>query len=119
MKRKILTLQKVPTPQSCEQSVVVQAGKKSNKGNPANTRLIELLQELVGTHCRVFIQMRHGTGYCGIPSALQDGWLTLQHVSIHGTKQMASAPSILIQINDGSYIAHVHPTVSNTEGATA
>ena len=119
MQRKILTLKKAPNSQSCEQPVIVQAGKKSNKVNQPSSPLIERLQELVGTHCRVFIQMRHGTGYCGIPSALQDGWLTLQHVSIHGTKQMASAPSILIQINDGSFIAHVHPTVSNTDGATA
>ncbi|MEI6111580.1 MAG: hypothetical protein WCP63_07890, partial [Cyanobium sp. ELA712] len=54
-------------------------------------------------------------GYCGTPIQLQDGWLTMEQVSIHGTKKTATAPNILIQINDGRFIAHIHPTDSTDE----
>jgi hypothetical protein len=57
--------------------------------------------------------MRNGTGYCGLPTQLEDGWLTMSEVSIHGTKQTASSQSILIQIMDGSFIGHLHAVESN------
>ena len=42
------------------------------------------------------------------------------NVSIHGTKQQATAQRILIQINDGSYIGHLHavdelPAIGGTD----
>jgi len=39
----------------------------------------------------------------------------MEQVSIHGTKKTATAPNILIQINDGRFIAHIHPTDSTDE----
>jgi hypothetical protein len=62
--------------------------------------------------------MRNGTGYCGLPIQLEDGWLTMSEVSIRGTKQTVSTQSILIQIQDGTLIAHMHPVDSiNNTGA--
>jgi hypothetical protein len=63
---------------------------------------------LVQTRSKVFIQMRHGTGYCGIPVQIEGDWLTMTDVSIHGTKHKAAAQQILIQLRDGSFIGHLH-----------
>jgi hypothetical protein len=52
--------------------------------------------------------MRQGAGYCGIPVHIEGYWLTMINVSIYGTKQQATVQRILIQINDGSFIAHLH-----------
>lgn len=84
----------------------------------ANTALLNKLSELIENRCKVFIQMRHGAGYCGFPVRIDDGWLVMDEVSVHGTKKAASAKTILIQINDGSFIAHIHPTDSNQIGAS-
>jgi hypothetical protein len=72
------------------------------------TAVIERLRELIVFRQETFIQMRHGAGYCGVPVSLEDGWLTMINTSIHGTKHTAASQEILIQINDGSFIAHVH-----------
>jgi hypothetical protein len=121
MQRKTLTLKSVskadqsqPTPPSTDS--VVNAGRrpKSTSKN-ASTALLAHLQEMVNSGKRIFIQMRHGAGYFGFPVELADGWLTMEQVSIHGTKQALTAPCILIQINDGSFIAHIHPTDSTNE----
>ncbi len=111
MQRKILTLKQKVTPSlPPEQSLRVPAGRTPPKGaKTASAALVNQLTELVCAQRKTFVQMRNGTGYCGNPIQLQDGWLTMQQVSIHGTKQSATAPSILIQINDGSFIAHLHP----------
>lgn len=85
------------------------AGRSSKRAAKQNCiALIERLRELVKASEAVFIQMRHGTGYCGVPVSLEDGWLTMNNVSIHGTKQTAVSNQILIQLKDGSFIAHLH-----------
>jgi hypothetical protein len=95
-------------PQSAPVSVA--AGRQSKRArHPSCSALIDLLRQFVQDRRKVFIQMRHGAGYCGVLASLEDGWLTMTDVSIHGTKQTAEAPSILIQIQDGSFIAHLHP----------
>jgi len=95
-------------------SVCIQAGRKPKTGpNKASTALLNLLKEMVDSRSKIFIQMRHGAGYCGIPAQLEDGWLTMEQVSIHGTKQSTSSQSILIQIRDGSFIGHLHAVESN------
>ena len=118
MQRNTLTLKSISkvvqsqtTPTS---SVYIQAGRTPKTGpNKAGTVLLNLLKEMVDSRSKVFIQMRHGAGYCGIPVQIEDGWLTMEEVSIHGTKQTASSQSILIQIRDGSFIGHLHAVESN------
>ena len=97
----------------------IQGGRQPNKGKQkACTGLPNQLTALIGSGGKVFIQMRNGTGYCGLPTQLADGWLTMSEVSIHGTKQTVSSQSILIQIYDGAFIAHLHPVDSlNNTGA--
>jgi hypothetical protein len=91
-------------------SIRVAAGRQSKLTRQQScTAVIDWLRGLIENRCKVFIEMRHGTGYCGVPALFEDGWLTMINVSIHGTKQTAEAPSILIQIHDGSFIAHLHP----------
>ena len=117
MKRKTLTLKSISkvtqsktTPAS---SVCVQAGRKPKTGlKKASTVLLNLLNEMVESRSKVFIQMRHGACYCGIPVQIEEGWLTMEEVTIHGTKQTASSQSILIQIRDGSFIGHLHAVES-------
>ena len=118
MQRKTLTLksisklnqsQTIPEPPAC-----VEAGRKPTTGpSNASPALLNRLDELVNSRIKVFIQMRQGTGYCGIPVQIEEGWLTMEEVSIHGTKQTASSQSILIQIRDGSFIGHLHAVESN------
>jgi hypothetical protein len=92
----------------------IQGGRQPNKGKQmACTALLSQLTALIGSGSKAFIQMRNGTGYCGLPTQLEDGWLTMSEVSIHGTKQTASSTSILIQIHDGAFIAHLHPVDSH------
>ena len=113
MQRKTLTLKSiskvVQSQMTPDSSVCVQAGRKPNK---ASTVLLNLLKEMVVSRSKVFIQMRHGAGYCGIPVQIEDGWLTMEQVSIHGTKQSTASQSILIQIRDGSFIGHLHAVES-------
>ena len=125
MQKKTLTLKStsrntkptVPSVQEVPICVVAGRAKKGQKQKSCHA-VLELLNELVQARIKVFIQMRHGPGYCGIPTQLEDGWLSMTEVSIHGTKQTASSPSILIQIHDGAFIAHLHPVDStNKAGA--
>ena len=117
MQRKTLTLKSISkviqsqtTPAT---SACIQAGRKQKTGpNKASTVLLNLLKEMVDIRSKVFIQMRHGAGYCGIPVQIEEGWLTMEEVTIHGTKQTASSQSILIQIRDGSFIGHLHAVES-------
>ena len=94
----------------------VVAGRTSKgKAQQSCPAVIGHLTELVKGRHKLFIQMRHGAGYCGVPVQLEDGWLTMTEASIHGTKQTSSSSNILIQINDGRFIAHIHPTDSTNE----
>ena len=99
--------------------IQIQGGRQPKKGQPkVCTALLNQLTALIGSGSKAFIQMRNGTGYCGLPTQLEDGWLTMSAVSIHGTKQTVSSQSILIQIHDGAFIAHLHPVDSlNNSGA--
>ena len=81
---------------------------KANKHSKKCAPVLGRLSELVRTRSKVFIQMRHGAGYCGIPVQIEGDWLTMTDVSIHGTKHNAAAQQILIQLKDGSFIAHLH-----------
>jgi hypothetical protein len=94
----VLTTQPMPT---------INAGK-ANKHSKNCAPVIDRLSELVQTRSKVFIQMRHGAGYCGIPVQIEGDWLTMTDVSIHGTKHKAAAQQILIQLRDGSFIGHLH-----------
>jgi hypothetical protein len=93
--------------------------EQPKKGQPkVCTALLNQLITLINRGSKAFIQMRNGTGYCGLPVQLEDGWLTMSEVSIRGTKQTVSTQSILIQIHDGTFIAHLHPVDSlNNTGA--
>jgi hypothetical protein len=88
-------------------ATTVVAGKETKRSKNC-TPVIAQLTEFVRTRSKVFIQMRHGAGYCGLPIQIEGYWLNMTDVSIHGTKQQAHAQRILIQIHDGSYIAHLH-----------
>ena len=109
----------IATDDSSIPPIHIQGGRQPNKGKQmACTALLSQLTELIGNGSKAFIQMRNGTGYCGLPTQLEDGWLTMSAVSIHGTKQTASTPTIMIQIHDGTFIAHLHPVNStNSIGA--
>ena len=116
--KKTLTLKSnsksIPTLDSPAPPIHIQGGRQPNKGKQkACTALLSQLTELIGSGSKAFIQMRNGTGYCGLPTQLEDGWLTMSEVSIHGTKQTVPSESILIQIHDGSFIAHLHPVDSH------
>lgn len=90
-------------------SAPIQGGRQpKNVHQKACKPLLILLTEMINSRSKVFIQMRHGTGYCGVPTLLEDGWLTMSYVSIHGTKQTSSSSNLLIQIRDGAFIAHLH-----------
>ena len=54
--------------------------------------------------------MRHGVGYLGCPTSLEAGWLSLANTTIYGTKKAMQIPEVLIQVRDGSFIAHIHAT---------
>lgn len=94
-------------------SAPIQGGRQPKNGQQKACKpLLRRLTEMINSRSKVFIQMRHGTGYCGVPILLEDGWLTMSKVSIHGTKQASSSSTILIQIRDGAFIAHLHPIES-------
>ena len=109
----------IPTHDNPALPIQIQGGRQPKNGqSKACTALLNQLTALIGSGGKAFIQMRNGTGYCGLPTQLKDGWLTMSEVSIHGTKQTVSSQSILIQIHDGTLIAHLHSVDSlNNTGA--
>ena len=126
MQRNILTLKSTsrttqPAPEADEitPTCVIAGRSPKRAAKKSCIALFERLRELINDRQTSFIQMRHGAGYCGTPISLEDGWLTMINVSIHGTKQSAVSRSILIQINDGSFIAHLHPVVTQTNPGSA
>lgn len=126
MQRKTLTLkttsrttQPAPAADEITTTCVIAGRPPKRAAKQSCTALIERLRELIEFRQTSFIQMRHGAGYCGIPVSLEDGWLTMTKVSIHGTKHTAASQEILIQLKDGSFIAHLHAVEQNPEiGAT-
>jgi len=120
MQKKTLTLKSISrnpepaTPAANSTPLSVVAGRAvKGKAQQSCPAVIAHLTELVKGCRKVFIQMRQGAGYCGVPVQLEDGWLTLTGVSIHGTKLSTTAESILIQIRDGAFIAHLHAVDSH------
>ena len=55
-------------------------------------------------HHKVFIQMRHGTGYRRQVCNFDAGLLTMRDAAIHGTKNTATVPELIIQVLDGGQI---------------
>ena len=115
MQRKTLTLkstsrntQPAPEADGITPSCVIAGRSPKVEAKQSCTAVIERLRELIAFRQTSFIQMRHGAGYCGVPVSLEDGWLTMTNVSIHGTKHTATSQEILIQLKDGSFIAHLH-----------
>ena len=87
----------------------IAAGRNSSTGKPRSCKgVTRLLEAAISNNVSVFIQLRHGAGYQGLPTMLDDGWLTLQDAEILGTKQNRCVAELLIQVKDGSYIAHIH-----------
>ena len=101
----------IPTHERPAAPIQIQGGRQPKKGQQkACTALLIQLTELIDSGSKAFIQMRNGTGYCGIPTQLEDGWLSLANTTIHGTKKAMQVPEVLIQVRDGSFIAHIHAT---------
>ena len=120
MTKETLTLKSISrsfipvTPAANATPLCVVAGRAAKgRAQQSCPAVIAHLTELVKGRRKVFIQMRQGAGYCGMPVQLEDGWLTMTGVSIHGTKRSATSKSILIQIRDGAFIAHLHPVDSH------
>ena len=90
-------------------STAINAGKNPNKGKAKSpTAATRLIESAIDNNAYVFIQLRQGTGYRGLPRKLDDSWLTLENADIFGTKQNSHVSELLIQLKDGSYIAHIH-----------
>ena len=122
MTKETLTLKSISrnsipvTPAANATPLCVVAGRAAKgRAQQSCPAVIAHLIELVKDRRKVFIQMRQGTGYCGVPVQLEDGWLTMTEVSIHGTKLSATSESILIQIRDGAFIAHMHTVESHNK----
>jgi hypothetical protein len=86
------------------------AGRCKKSGAFSNKALISRLQSAINSRSTLFIQMRHGVGYMGCPTSLEAGWLSLANTTIHGTKKAMQVTEVLIQVLDGSFIAHIHAT---------
>ena len=96
-----------------EASTTINAGKNLDKGNAKSPKAVtRLILSAIANNAYVFIQMRHGAGYRGLPSMLDDSWLILKDADIYGTNQNMHVAELLIQVKDGSYIAHIHTSES-------
>lgn len=84
------------------------AGRCKKNGAFSNNALIGRLQSAINSKSTLFMQMRHGVGYLGCPTSLEAGWLSLANTTIYGTKKAMQVPELLIQVRDGSFIAHIH-----------
>ena len=91
-------------------------GKKPNNGNAKSPKAVmRLIESAISNKAYVFIQLRHGAGYRGLPTMIAEAWLTLQDADIYGTKQNMHVAELLIQVKDGSYIAHIHTSESQDQ----
>lgn len=99
-----------------EAATSVSGGKKPNNGNAKSPKAaMKLIESAIANKAYVFIQLRHGAGYRGLPTMMDDSWLTLQDADIFGTKQNMHVAELLIQVKDGSYIAHIHTSESQDQ----
>ena len=118
MTRKTLTLKAVcvaDQPLASAPPTVV-AGKLPKS---PSALLLKHLQRHADLRHRVFIQMRHGTGYCGRIDAFDGGWLSLHDTTIFGTKNTITVPEMIVQVLDGRQIAHLHNVGSSDIGVSA
>jgi len=99
---------KLIVPAEPNQMSHVIAGRCKKSGAFSNKALISRLQSAINSKSSLFIQMRHGVGYLGCPTSLEAGWLSLANTTIYGTKKAIQVPEVLIQVRDGSFIAHIH-----------
>ena len=96
-----------------EAATSVTGGKKPNNGKAKSPKAaMKLIESAIANKAYVFIQLRHGAGYRGLPTMIDEAWLTLQDADIYGTKQNMHVAELLIQVKDGSYIAHIHTSES-------
>ena len=55
------------------------AGRNTSLGKAKTAKgVTRLLEAAVVNKVSVFIQLRHGAGYRGLPTMLEEGWLTLK-----------------------------------------
>ena len=110
LKAKSTTIDEVKliVPAEPNQMSHVIAGRCKKSGAFSNKALINRLQSAINSKSSLFIQMRHGVGYLGCPTSLEAGWLSLANTTIYGTKKAIQVPEVLIQVRDGSFIAHIH-----------
>ena len=99
---------KLIVPAEPNQMSHVIAGRCKKSGAFSNKALISRLQSAINSKSSLFIQMRQGVGYLGCPTSLEAGWLSLANTTIYGTKKAIQVPEVLIQVRDGSFIAHIH-----------
>ena len=99
---------KLIVPAEPNQMSHVIAGRCKKSGAFSNKALFSRLQSAINSKSLLFIQMRHGVGYLGCPTSLEAGWLSLANTTIYGTKKAMQVPELLIQVRDGSFIAHIH-----------
>ncbi len=111
MKREILKIKsKQKAPSTSEPNPMeINAGKHSKQLTASTPRIVlEQIQSAINASNPIFIQMKHGTGYQGLPLKLEDGWLYMVDSIIYGTKQNALSTNLVIQLKDCSQIAHVN-----------
>ena len=110
LKLKTKSTEDLTTPSiKAETASSVTGSKKPNNGNARSPKAaMTLLESAISNKTYVFIQLRHGAGYRGLPTKIDDAWLTLEDADIWGTKQNMHVAELLIQVKDGSYIAHIH-----------
>lgn len=82
--------------------------KKQSKPKPTPKIVMDALLDALDRHCAVFIQLRSGAGYRGLPAGINEGWLSLSHATIHGTKNTANVNDVLVQLGDCGQVAHLH-----------
>lgn len=92
---------------TAEAATTVTAGRDASQGkSPA--AVTRLLETAIRDSACVFIQLRHGAGYRGLPTKLDQAWLTMVDADVLGTKRNMHVGDLLIQVKDGSYVAHIH-----------
>lgn len=101
------------TPESRESMpsrVTTSIGRKrtSAKSYVPSSLFMDTLSNALDRCSHVFIQLRSGTGYSGLPVQIQGGWVMLSEATVHGTKRRAQVNDLLIQLGDCSQVAHIH-----------
>jgi hypothetical protein len=99
----------ITPPITAASATTVTAGRDPSKGKSPSA-ITRLLETAISNSAYVFIQLRHGAGYRGLPTKLDQVWLTMEDADVLGTKRNMHVGQLLIQVKDGSYIAHIHTT---------